>query len=97
MYIPTTADYLDRLIKHSMETGRRFRYDTDIADAIGITRQTVSQYRGGRNMSIIAAVKLSKLLGIHQMEAVAATMYHQAKTDEDRELWENTFKEYAEK
>lgn len=48
-------------------------------------------------MSIIAAVKLAKLLGIHQMEAVAATMYHQAKTDEDRELWENTFKEYAEK
>lgn len=97
MFIPTTADYLDRLIKQSMETDRRFRYDTDIADAIGITRQTVSQYRGGRNMSIIAAVKLAKLLGIHQMEAVAATMYHQSKTADDRGLWKATYAEYAEK
>lgn len=48
-------------------------------------------------MSVIAAVKIAKLLGIHQMEAVAATMYHQSKSDEDRALWTETYEEYREK
>lgn len=97
MTIPRAADYLDRLIESSIQTDRSIRYDADIADATGITRQTISHYRAGRNMSVIAAIKIAKLLGIHQMEAVAASMYHQATTEDDKKLWRETYYEYKDK
>lgn len=97
MKIPTAAEYMDMVIAKSMEGDRSIRYDTDIADATGMTRQTVTRYRAGKTMSVIAAVKFAKLLKIHQMEVVAATMYHQSKSDEDRQLWEETYTEYSQK
>jgi DNA-binding Xre family transcriptional regulator len=97
MRIPTAAEYIDMVINKSMEGDRAIRYDTDVADAAGITRQTVTRYRAGRAMSVIAAVRFSKLLKIHQMEVVAATMYHQSKTDEDRAIWAETYEEYRQK
>lgn len=97
MRIPTAAEYMDKVIEHSMNNDRAIRYDTDIADATGVTRQTVTRYRAGRTMSVIAAVKFAKLLNVHQMEVVAATMYHQSKSDEDRQLWAETYEEYRTK
>jgi transcriptional regulator with XRE-family HTH domain len=97
MSIPTAAEYMDQVIERSMSSGRAIRYDNDIAEATGVTRQTLTRYRAGKTMSVIAAVKFAKLLNIHQMEVVAASMYHQSKTEEDRKLWEETYEEYRKK
>jgi predicted transcriptional regulator len=91
---PTTADYLDRLLQESIRTDRRLRYDADIADAIGVSRSTVSQYRKGKNMSVYVAVRLAFLLDVDPMETVSATMARQAQNDQERDFWTQLYKQY---
>lgn len=91
---PTTADYLDRLLEASIRTNRRLRYDTDIADAIGVSPSTVSQYRKGKNMSVYVAVRVAFLLEVDPMETVSATMARQAQNDQERDFWTKLYKQY---
>lgn len=91
---PTTADYLDRLLQESIQTDRRLRYDADIAEAIGVSPSTVSQYRKGKNMSVYVAVRVAFLLEIEPMETVSATMARQAQTDQERDFWTELYKQY---
>ena len=95
--IPTSQEFIDKIIRNSMQTDRRFRYDSDVADAIGVSRSTLSQYRQGTNMSVLVAVKIAKLLNTHPMETIAATMEKQAEKagkEDERQYWQAVYTKY---
>lgn len=94
MDIPTTADYLARILNDSMENNRNIRYDADIAKALGVSKATMSLYRHGHNMSVVVALKVSELLRIHPMETISATMAYQSKSEADIKLWTYYYEKY---
>lgn len=96
MTTPTTAEYLDRILKESLELNdRRLRYDSDIAEALGVSKTTMSSYRHGtHHMSVIVAVKIAEILRIHPMETISATMERQAKPGPDKALWRHYYDKY---
>lgn len=96
MTTPTTAEYLDRILKDSLETGdRRIRYDSDIAEVLGISKTTMSSYRKGtHHMSVLNAVKIAEILRIHPMETIAATMERQAQSATEKTLWRHYYDKY---
>lgn len=96
MDIPTSADYIDRILKESLSAGRNLRYDSDIAEAFNVSRSTLSQYRKGHNMSVLIAVKVAEILQLNPMETIAATLRHQARTTKDRDFWTERYKKYQE-
>ena len=96
MTTPTTAEYLDRILKDSLEQGdRRMRYDSDIAEVLDISKTTISSYRTGtHHMSVLVAVKIAEVLRIHPMETIAATMERQAKSPSDKSVWRHYYDKY---
>lgn len=94
MAIPTTAEYLARILNDSLENNRNIRYDADIAKALGVSKATMSLYRHGHNMSVLVALKVSEILRIHPMETIAATMVYQSKSEEDIKLWTYYYEKY---
>lgn len=95
MEIPSTADYLDRLIRESLEKDRTLRYDSDLAAALSVSKTTISAYRHAhRAMSILVAVRVAELLNIHPLETIAATMASQASTEKDRAVWRHYYEQY---
>lgn len=79
----TTLDYLNMVISQNEGISNA----NQLALFLGVTRQAIYQYQGGQNMSVLVALKLSKILNIHPMGPVAATMYAQAKTQEEKDFW----------
>lgn len=61
--------------------------DSRLAELLSISRQAVSQYRTGKNMSVIVAVRVARLLHLEPMETISATMAAQATTDAERKFW----------
>lgn len=96
MTTPPTAEYLDRILKDSLERGdRRIRYDSDIAEVLDISKTTVSSYRKGtHHMSVLVAVKIAEILHIHPMETIAATMERQAQLPSDKSIWRHYYDKY---
>jgi predicted transcriptional regulator len=94
MEIPTTADYLDRIIADSLTNNRSIRYDTDIAKALDLTKTSLSMYRHGHNMSVTVALKIAEILRIHPMETISATMARQSTKEADRKAWEYYYEKY---
>lgn len=71
------------------------RYDSDIAEVLGISKTTMSSYRSGtHHMSVLVAVKIAEILRIHPMETIAATMERQAKPGADKALWRHYYDKY---
>lgn len=66
--------------------------DSRLAEALTISRQAVSQYRTGQNMSVIVAVRIARLLHLNPMETISATMAAQAKTEAERKFWTAEYK-----
>lgn len=93
--IPTAADYLDTILERSLDSDRTLRYDANIAQALGVTRATMSQYRKGTCMSVLVAVKVAQLLDLSPMATISATMYHQAKTDTERKFWSSLYQDWT--
>ena len=94
MTLPTTADYLDRILKDSLEHNRHLRYDTDIAKALNLSRATISLYRHGHNMSVLVALRIAEILRLHPMETISATMANQSTNESERALWTYYYEEY---
>lgn len=80
----TTTDYLDMI---QQQYGEETRNDNRLATKLGVTRQAISQYRKGQQMSVAVALKVADLLGIDPAEPVFASLYHQAATQQEREFW----------
>lgn len=93
---PTSAEYLDEIIQKSLRNNRRIRYDSDIAETIGVARSTLSQYRkkSPKSMSVLVAVRIAYLLDINPMVTIAATMWHQARNDSEKHFWAITYNHY---
>lgn len=84
----TTLDYLNQVLaKH-----REIENDNQLAIFLGITRQAIHQYKDGRNMSVLVAIKVAMALGINPMEPVSATLCAQAKTREEYDLWAEEYR-----
>lgn len=94
MTVLTTSEYLDRLIAESLRTNRQIRYDSDLVQALGVTRTAIALYRQGGNMSVVVAVRLAEQLRLHPMETISATMYKQSKADDDKKLWLYYYEQY---
>jgi predicted transcriptional regulator len=84
----STIYYLDEIPKVLSEV----KNDSQIAAALGISRQAVSLYRGGTNMNVLVAVRVAYILGLHPMETISATMYAQTKDPEEKRFWETEYK-----
>lgn len=79
----TTLDYLNQVIQeHS-----GIENDNQLAGFLGITRQAIYQYKQGQNMSVLVAIRVARTLGISPMETVSATLWAQAKTEEEQTFW----------
>lgn len=88
----TTLDYLNQVIKSHPE----IQNDNQLASFLGITRQAIHQYKHGQNMSVLVALKVAAALTIHPMGPVSATLYAQAKTAEEKNFWEQEFRQRTE-
>jgi len=84
----TTLDYLNQVITEH----REIENDNQLALFLGITRQAVYQYKGGRNMSVLVAIKVAVALGINPMETVSATLWAQAQSKEEQDLWAEEYR-----
>lgn len=83
----TTLDYLNQVInKHS-----GIENDNQLALFLGITRQAIYQYKHGQNMSVLVAIRIASALGINPMEPVSATLWAQAKTEEEQRFWADEY------
>lgn len=91
MITKTTKNYLDDVLKNYPSV----KNDNQLAMLIGITRQAVSQYKNGQNMSVLVAIKLATLLGLDPMETVSATMLAQCKSDEEKIFWSSLYERSA--
>ncbi|MGX4644444.1 helix-turn-helix domain-containing protein [Massilia sp. SYSU DXS3249] len=88
----TTLDFLNEVVaKHRAE----ITSDSALARFLGVTRQAIHQYKQGQNMSVLVALKVAKILGIHPMETVAATLHAQAATEEERNFWLQVYQEHG--
>ena len=90
----TTTDYLDLV---QMKFGEETRSDNRLAGKLGVTRQAISQYRKGQQMSVGVALKIAAALELDPAEPVCATMYHQSATEEEREFWQHMYLVFCEK
>lgn len=95
MNIPTASNYLDAILQRSLDNDRSLRYDANIAQALGVSRTTMSGYRKGNCMSVLVAVKMAELLDMTPMETISATMYHQAKTEEEKDFWLTRYQKWT--
>lgn len=93
--IPTASEYIDQILANSLEKGRAYRYDSDIAKSLRVTKATMSQYRKGKEMSVIVAVRIANILCISPMTTICATMYHQAKKLEDQAFWRDHYQAWS--
>lgn len=94
MGIPTTAEYLERIMAGKPNEPRTYRYDNDLVAALNITAYTLSKYKHGHNMSVTVAIKIAEILRIHPMETIAATMERQSEKAEDKALWRFYYEKY---
>lgn len=88
----TTIQYIDALYEIATET----KNDSQLAKILGISRQTISQYRGGQTMSNRIAVIVAMLLDIDPMEIISSSMWEQSKTENDKQFWEAAFDMFKE-
>lgn len=79
----TTLDYLNEVIKQHGS----LKNDSQLAHFLKITRQAISKYRSGQDMSILTAVRVAELLNLDPMETISATMYRQCHYEEDKRFW----------
>lgn len=88
MKMKTTTDYLDEIPK----VIPNIRTDSQLAAQLGISRQSISNYRQNtKHMGIITAVRIAYILQLHPMETISATMYAQAKNEEEQAFWEKEY------
>lgn len=87
----TTNNYIDSV----QALYPKVKNDSQLAALLGIKRQTISQYRHGQSMSVIMAVRVADILGLHPMETISATMYEQCRSCEERAYWQQQFTRYA--
>lgn len=79
----TTIEYLD-MIKRKLSLPS----DYALANALGITRESVSQLRNGKtSMGIETALKAGEFLGIDGHAIYADSQIERAKKPEIREFW----------
>lgn len=79
----TTIDYLSAVQKKHPD----LTSDNKLAKYLGLTRQAISNYRRGQSMSVLVALKIAVILDVNPMEPVAATMAHQAGSEEEQMFW----------
>jgi predicted transcriptional regulator len=81
--IKSTITYIDEILS----THPEIKNEAALSRELTISRQAISQYRTGHNMSVYVAVRVARMLNINPMETISATMYEQAKTPVEREFW----------
>jgi len=80
----TTLEFLNEVVAMHRD---KITSDSALARFLGVTRQAIHQYKQGQNMSVLVALKVANILGIHPLETVAATLHAQAATEEEAEFW----------
>ena len=88
--IKTTISYIDEILEEHPE----FKNEAALARHLNISRQAISQYRHGSNMSPLVALKVARLLDLHPMETISATMEAQAMSEEEKTLWRECYHAY---
>lgn len=93
MTMKNTIDYLDEVTRqHPGITN-----DSQLAHFLDITRQAISNYRKGQQMSVTVALRIAQVLELHPMETISATMYQQSQDNHTNwgELWKTEFNTYG--
>jgi predicted transcriptional regulator len=80
----TTLEFLQEMRETA---GADLSSDNKLALFLGITRQAISQYRKGQQMSVAVALKVARALDIDPAEPVFCTLYAQAQSNEEKEFW----------
>lgn len=81
--IKSTISYIEEVLA----THPEFKNESALARELHISRQAISAYRAGTNMSVYVAVKVAYMLDLNPMETIAASMYEQKPDDYKREFW----------
>jgi predicted transcriptional regulator len=87
----TTLDFLNEVVAMHRD---KITSDSALARFLGVTRQAIHNYKNGQTMSVLVALKVAKILGIEQMETVAATLHAQAATEEEAEFWKQLYEKH---
>ena len=84
----TTTDFLDAV---KAKTG--LSSDYAIAKILGVTHQTVSRYRVGKDfLGNSTAIKVAVILEIDAAIVIACAHAERARSEQERELWEHIVK-----
>lgn len=79
----STVELLDRLKLH-----RAIPSDYQLAKALGVTQQTISRYRVGKDsFSDSTALKVAELLDMDPAIVAATAHAERAKSDPERAMW----------
>ena len=77
-------EYLEQI-----KARKGFTSDNQIAQALDVTRQAVSNYRCGKTVpDDYTAAKMAELLGRPPMELIAAANAERTKSAKERKFWE---------
>lgn len=69
--------------------------DSQLADFIGVSRQSMSSYRNnGVSMNIRAAVRVAEILVVSEMEIICCVMHEQSKRPADKKFWRDRYEKY---
>jgi transcriptional regulator with XRE-family HTH domain len=86
--VQKSINYLDRA-KEKLG----IKADNEFAGLIGVTRAAISKWRNGKGvMDDYAAAKIAEILGIQEMEVIAAANVERDNDPNRQEFWEKHYK-----
>ena len=85
--VTTTQQYIEEIFK----INKHIENDNQLSILMNISRQAISNYRNGQNMSPYVATKVAHMVDRHPFEVICATQYWQAQTEEEKKFWKNGF------
>lgn len=87
----TTLEFLNEVVGMHPD---KINSDAQLARFLRVKRQAILNYKRGQNMSVLVAIRVAKILQVHPMETVAATLHAQSASEEEKEFWLEQYEKY---
>lgn len=85
--VTTTEQYIEEIFR----INKYIENDNQLSIIMKLSRQAISNYRQGQNMSPYVAAKVAHMVDRHPFEVISASQYWQAQTEEEKQFWKNGF------
>jgi len=85
--VTTTEQYIEEIFSKN----KFIENDNQLSIIMGISRQAISNYRHGQNVSPYVATKIAHMVDRHPFEVICASQYWQAQNEEEKKFWKNGF------